>query len=325
MRFDNENYYIKPMNCPFHHMVFKARSRSYRELPLRFAEYGWCHRFEQSGALFGLMRVRGMQMNDAHIYCTKEQAIDEFLDVIRLHEYYYKTLGITKYHMVLSLRDPKSDKYHGDESMWQEAESLMRQAMEKSGVECKVDIGGAAFYGPKIDFQVTSAIGREFSASTNQIDLFMPTKFGLTYMGEDGREHTPVCIHRSPLGTHERFIGFLIEHFAGKFPVWLHPVQIVIMTVTNKQDVFAQELAKMCRDFGLRVEIDDRSESIPKKVRNAQLSKVPLMVTLGEKEEVARTVALRTQDGKVKFGIPVDEFVQMVIENVKAKKLTFDL
>jgi threonyl-tRNA synthetase len=325
MKLDNENYYIKPMNCPFHHMVFKARARSYRELPLRLAEYGWCHRFEQSGALFGLMRVRGMQMNDAHIYCTKDQAIDEFLDVIKLHEYYYKALGITKYHMVLSLRDPKSDKYHGEESMWQEAEMLMRKAMEKSGVHYEVDIGGAAFYGPKIDFQITSAIGREFSASTNQIDLFMPKKFDLTYMGDDGKEHTPVCIHRAPLGTHERFLGFLIEHYGGRFPLWLSPTQVVIMTLTDDQQEFAQELAKEFNDKNVRVELDDRPESMSKKVFDAQAQRIPLMITIGPKEVEKGTLAVRTLDGKVKFGINRETFIAWVCETIEQRKNVMEL
>ncbi|HIH41848.1 TPA: threonine--tRNA ligase [Candidatus Woesearchaeota archaeon] len=325
MDIDGEKYYIKPMNCPFHHKIFAARTRSYRDLPLRLAEYGTCHRYEQSGAITGLMRVRGMDMNDAHIYCTKEQAVDEFIDVIKLHEYYYKKLGITDYSMELALRDLNSDKYHGHEKMWREAEELMMKAMKKSGVKFKVEKGGAAFYGPKIDFQIKSVIGREFTASTNQIDLFMGEKFKLKYAGEDGKEHTPVIIHRAPLGTHERFIGFLIEHFAGKFPVWLSPVQVVIMTISQKMEKHGEKLRKEFEEAGIRVELDNRAESIPKKVREAQLRKIPIMLTIGEKEVENDTVALRTLDGQVKFGVKPELLVKKLKENINNKELKFEL
>ncbi|NTV24181.1 MAG: threonine--tRNA ligase [Nanoarchaeota archaeon] len=325
MDIDGEKYYIKPMNCPFHHMIFKARTRSYRDLPLRLAEYGWCHRYEQSGAITGLLRVRSMQMNDAHIYCTREQAVDEFIAVIRLHEYYYKMLGITEYSMELALRNPESKKYHGDEAMWKEAEELMMEAMKKSGVKYTVINDGAAFYGPKIDFQIKSVIGREFTASTNQIDLFMGKKFGLEYTGEDGKRYTPVIIHRAPLGTHERFIGFLLEHFGGKFPLWLSPVQVRLMTVSEKFDSYANSLVEKMLEAGIRAELDNRSESIPKKVRDAQLEKVPLMLTIGEKEVEAGTVALRTLDGQVKFGLEAAKFIEQVAENIKSRALTFKI
>jgi threonyl-tRNA synthetase len=325
MDIDGEKYYIKPMNCPFHHKVFGARSRSYRELPLRLAEYGHCHRFEQSGAITGLMRVRGMQMNDAHIYCTKEQAVKEFIDVIRLHEYYYKKLGITDYQMELALRDPTDNKYHGNEEMWQEAEKLMMDAMNKSGVKYKVVKGGAAFYGPKIDFQIKSVIGREFTASTNQIDLFMAGKFKLKYAGEDGKEHEPVIIHRAPLGTHERFIGFLLEHFAGRFPIWLSPIQVIIMTISEKFDSYAEKIKEKYMEHGIRIELDDRSESIPKKVRDAQLRKIPIMLTIGEKEVENDTVALRTLDGVVKFGVKSEALLENLKKNIKERELKFEI
>ena len=325
MDIEGEKYYIKPMNCPFHHMVFKSRTRSYRDLPLRIAEYGWGHRDEPSGTLFGLMRVRGMQMNDAHIYCREDQAIEEFISVIRLHEYYYRILGVTEYWMELALRDPKSGKYHGDDEMWKRAEELMREAMDKSGVKYKVEIGGAAFYGPKIDFQIKSAIGKPFTASTNQIDLFMPRKFGLAYVGDDGKEHTPVVIHRAPLGTHERFIGFLIEHFAGKFPLWLAPVQVVIMTVSQRFEDYAEKLRKEFDEAGIRVEIDNRSESIPKKVREAQLAKIPIMLTVGDKEVQNKTVALRTLDGEVKFDLDSKVLLDKLKSNISGRELKFAL
>ncbi len=323
MDIDGEKYYIKPMNCPFHHMIFKARSRSYRELPLRLAEYGLCHRYEQSGAITGLLRVRGMQMNDAHIYCTREQAVDEFISVIRLHEYYYKTLGITDYSMELALRNPDNKKYHGHEEMWKEAEELMMKAMKKSGVKYTVVNDGAAFYGPKIDFQIKSVIGRSFTASTNQIDLFMGNKFKLEYVEEDGKKYTPVIIHRAPLGTHERFVGFLLEHFAGKFPLWLSPVQVKIMTVSDKFNGHAYKLKEKFAAAKIRVEVDDRSESIPRKVRDSQLEKVPLMLTIGEKEIDNDSVAVRTLDGQVKFGIKSGELLEKIKENIMKKELKF--
>lgn len=325
MDIDGEKYYIKPMNCPFHHKIFASRPRSYRDLPLRLAEYGWCHRYEQSGAITGLMRVRAMQMNDAHIYCKKEDAIEEFIQVIRLHEYYYKKLGITEYQMEMALRDPLSNKYHGNEEMWIEAERLMTEAMKKSGVKYKIVQGGAAFYGPKIDFQIKSVIGREFTASTNQIDLFMATKFRLKYTDEDGKEKIPVIIHRAPLGTHERFIGFLLEHFAGKFPIWLSPLQVRILTVSQKFGDYGEELRKKYYEQGIRVELDNRAESIPKKVREAQLQKIPIILTLGEKELEKKTIALRTLEGKVKFDLSPDKLLEKLKVNIKERELNFEI
>ncbi len=318
---EGENYYIKPMNCPFHHMIFKSRTRSYRELPLRLAEYGWCHRFEQSGALFGLMRVRGMQMNDAHIYCTEEQAVDEFLRVIKLHEHYYNILGITEYWMELALRDPQSNKYHGDDAMWKRAEQLMTQAMDKSGVKYRVVKGGAAFYGPKIDFQIKSAIGREFTASTNQIDLFMPKKFNLKYAAQDGTEKTPIVIHRAPLGTHERFIGFLIEHFAGKFPLWLSPVQAKVLTIVDRVQPFAEEVVKQLEAAGIRTEVDFDPATLNKKIRDAQLEQVNYILVVGEKEAEKKTVNVRTRDEKVHGDMPVDELIIKLKEEITSKRL----
>lgn len=232
---EGENYYIKPMNCPFHHKTFAARPKSYRDLPVRLAEYGWCHRYEDSGSLFGMMRVRGMQMNDAHIYIQKENAVEEFVSVIKLHEYYYKVLGIENYSMELALRDPNNmPKYHGNEDDWKDAEEMTLEAMKKSGVPFTIVNEGAAFYGPKMDFQIFSSIGRAFTASTNQLDLYMGKKFELEYTDKDGSRKTPAIIHRAPLGTHERFIGFLIEHFAGAFPTWLSPVQVSIVPVRSE-------------------------------------------------------------------------------------------
>ena len=322
MKIDGENYYIKPMNCPFHHKIFSARPRSYRDLPLRIAEYGTCHRYEQSGAITGLLRVRGMEMNDAHIYCTKEQAVQEFVDVIKLHEYYYNILGIKDYWMELALRNPENDKYHGEEKMWVEAEQLMKESMKKSNVKYEIERDGAAFYGPKMDFQIKSVIGKTFTASTNQIDLFTPDKFGLKYQGNDNKEHTPVVIHRAPLGTHERFIGFLLEHFAGKLPLWLSPEQIRIFPVSDNFNSYSREILELMQKNGLRSWIDDRKETMNKKIREAQLRNVPIMITVGEKEKNNKTLAIRTLNGKIVFDVKMTKFLEIVKENIEKKELT---
>lgn len=319
---EDENYYIKPMNCPFHHKVFSARPRSYRELPLRIAEYGWCHRYEDSGSLFGLMRVRGMQMNDAHIYTSMDNAIEEFVNVIKLHEYYYKHLGINKYEMELALRDPNNmNKYHGEESDWKLAEKMTIEAMEKSGVPYKVVQEGAAFYGPKMDFQIYSSTGRMFTASTNQLDLYMGKRFKLEYTDKEGNTQTPVIIHRAPLGTHERFIGFLIEHFGGNFPLWLSPVQIAILPIGEGQVEYANKVAEQLRALSceLRVEIDPRSESIGKKIREQEKQKIPYMLILGAKEQESGTLSLRGRGEKDLGVMSVEEFSQKIREEIEKK------
>jgi len=301
VQIEEENYYIKPMNCPFHHRAFAARPKSYRDLPVRFAEYGWCHRYEDSGSLFGLMRVRGMQMNDAHIYVSRDKAVEEFVNVIRLHEYYYKVLGINKYEMELALRDPNNmSKYHGEETDWQDAESMTLEAMKQSGVPFTVINEGAAFYGPKMDFQIESSIGRKFTASTNQLDLYMGKKFELEYIDKDGTKKTPAIIHRAPLGTHERFVGFLIEHFGGNFPLWLSPEQIRVIPVSNEQLDYATKIYNELLGIGLRATIDDSSDSLGKKIRNAKTSRLPYFAVIGGKEVTSHTATLESRDGTSK-------------------------
>lgn len=299
LQIEDENYYIKPMNCPFHHKAFAARPKSYRDLPVRYAEYGWCHRYEDSGSLFGLMRVRGMQMNDAHIYVAKDKAVEEFVNVIKLHEYYYKTLGINDYQMELALRDPKKmDKYHGDEEDWKDAEQMTIEAMEKSGVPYIVVHEGAAFYGPKMDFQIKSTTGRMFTASTNQLDLYMGKRFGLEYVDADGSKKTPAVIHRAPLGTHERFIGFLIEHFGGAFPLWLSPVQVAVLPVSDKHSDYAHKLVADLETAGIRAELSD-GDSLGKRVRAAKIQKVPYLIVVGDEEVSSNTATLEGREGKV--------------------------
>lgn len=320
---DGEEYYLKPMNCPHHHMIFKSRSRSYRELPLRLAEYGTCYRYEASGELFGMLRVRGFTQNDSHIYCTEEQAVEEFVNVMKLHEYYYKALGITEYHLELSLRDPKNKKkYHGDEKMWEKAERLMREAVKKVDIPMVEQIGNAAFYGPKIDFIIKSSIGREFGISTNQIDLFMGERFGLKYVDADGKEKTPVIIHRAPLGSHERFIGFLIEHFGGNFPTWLTPVQVKVLPITDKHVEYAEKVRKALDEEGIRVEVDDRNERLQAKIRDAQLEKVAYMFIVGDKEASGASVSVRKRGGEDLGQKDLSDFIKALKKEIDEKTIS---
>ncbi len=319
-----EEYYLRPMNCPHHHMVYDAKLRSYRDLPLRFTEYGMCYRYESSGELFGLMRVRGLQINDAHIYCTLDQAVDEFVRVMELHELYYRKLGIDDYYLELALRDPENtEKYHGNEEMWQLAESLMRQAVSRVDIEMAEEEGSAAFYGPKIDFVIRSSIGREFAISTNQIDLYMGKRFGLRYTDNQGNEQTPVIIHRAPLGSHERFIGFLIEHFAGAFPVWLHPVQVKVLPVSDKNAAYVGRVVDQIRDAlpALRLELDDSSDTLSNRIRKSQEERVPYMLIIGGREEANDTVNLRLRSEEEIGELTVDEFVARVSEIIQKRSL----
>lgn len=318
---EGEKYYLKPMNCPHHHMVYKARPRSYRDLPYKVAEYGAVYRFERSGQLHGLMRTRGFTQNDGHIYCSYEQAKDQFLQVMRLHEYYYRTLGITDFYMVLALRDPRNKKkYHGDEAMWTEAERLTREAMEESGIPYVEDIGGAAHYGPKVDFFIRAVTGKEFASSTNQIDLYTPSKFGLTFHDSDGTEKPVAVIHRAPLGSHERFVAYLIEHFAGAFPVWLSPVQVRIIPIADDMLGYASEVLDVLSEAGVRAETDTSGNRLPAKVRYAVTRKIPFILVLGRREAVSGSVAVRFRSGR-ETQMSLTEFVDYATEQVRTKSL----
>ena len=321
---DGEEYYLKGMNCPHHHMIYKSKQRSYKELPLRMAEYGMVYRYEPSGTLFGLMRVRALEQNDAHIYCAEEDAEEEFLQALKLHEHYYNMLGLTKndYFLVIGLPDEeKRDKYHGDKKIWAKAEKMMRNAIEKSGISAREDVGGAAFYGPKIDFNIVSSTGREFGISTNQLDLFMPERFKLEYVDSDGSKKRPVVIHRAPLGSHERFIGFLIEHFGGAFPVWLSPVQVAVIPVSEKSVEYARGVSSSLKEAGLRTELDERSESMGAKIRDAQNQKIPYMLVVGEKEAKNGTVSVRLRSGEDKGEIKLDKFIPMISDIISDRSL----
>jgi len=323
MKLDNEEYYLKPMNCPHHHLIYGNKTRSYRDLPVRLAEYGHCYRFEDSGALFGLMRVRSMCMNDAHIYCTPEQFEDEFLRVIEIYKKYFKIFGIEKYVMRLSLHSKEGlgKKYVDEPELWLETEEKVRSAMRKSQVNFVEAAGEAAFYGPKIDVEIYSAIGREFTLATNQLDFAVPKRFGLTYIDADGKEKTPLCIHRAPLSTHERLIGFLIEHFAGAFPTWLAPVQVAILPVSDKFMDYAKRVEDDLKAAGVRVRTDADELSLGKKIRNSEMKKIPWLLVIGEKEVTESTVAARNYHTKEQTVMPLGDFVEMVKKEIEGREL----
>ncbi|MFM8709948.1 MAG: threonine--tRNA ligase, partial [Sphingomonadales bacterium] len=286
MEMDGEKYYLKAMNCPHHHKIFDAEPKSYRELPFRIAEYGTCYRYEQSGELFGLMRVRCLHMNDAHIYCSKEQFFDEFKAVNEMYLKYFKIFGIDKYVMRLSLHDPEKlgQKYVNEPALWLETEAMVRKVLVETNTPFIEVQDEAAFYGPKIDVHIWSAIGREFTLATNQVDFNSGIKFKLSYTNKENSPEVPLIIHRAPLGTHERFIGFLLEHYAGKFPLWLAPVQVKVLPISDKFLDYAQQVQLQLKAAGIRAETDDRGEKIGKKIRDTELMKVPYMLVVGEKE-----------------------------------------
>jgi len=295
MDVDGIEYFVKPMNCPHHHKIYAARPKSYRDLPVRLSEYGTCYRYEKSGQLFGLMRVRSMQMNDAHIYCTKDQFKDEFLAVCNMYLYYFDIFGIDKYQLRLGLHDAEGlgKKYIDEPELWQQTETEVREALQEGNIDHVEISGEAAFYGPKIDVQVWSAIGKEFTLATNQVDFAIPKRFGLTFTDEGGREQTPLCIHRAPLSTHERFVGFLIEHFGGDFPLWLAPVQVAVLPVSDKVIDYARNVEATLEEAGIRVQLNDQPDKVGAKIRQAELQRINVMLVVGEKEVQNNQVALR--------------------------------
>ena len=321
MELEGVKYYVKPMNCPFHHKIFSSKQRSYRDLPLRLAEYGTCYRYEKSGELFGLMRVRSMQMNDAHIYVSEELFEQEFMGVIDLYRKYFDLFGIEKFVMRLSLHSKAGlgKKYVDNERLWLKTEEMVRRAMTNGGVPFVEAEDEAAFYGPKIDVQIWSAIGREFSLATNQVDFAVPVRFDLKYINKDGQEEVPLCIHRAPLSTHERMIGFLIEHYAGAFPVWLSPEQVRVIPITDGQNGYAESIAKQLKADGIRASADMSSERMNAKIRNAQLMKVPYMLVVGNNEMEAGLVSLRARDGSQQNNIPLAEFIARAKDRISRR------
>ncbi len=321
MELEGVKYYLKPMNCPHHHKIFAAVPRSYRDLPLRLAEYGTCYRYEKSGELFGLMRVRSMQMNDAHIYCTLDQFEEEFLAVCRMYLNYFKLFGIERYLMRFSTHDPKElgKKYVNEPDLWKQTEDMVRRALQNGGINYVEVPGEAAFYGPKIDVQVWSAIGREFTLATNQVDFAVPRRFGLVYKNAQGQDETPICIHRAPLSTHERLIGFLIEHYAGAFPVWLAPVQAVVLPITDRQHEYAQRVLQQLRDANIRAELDGSSHTLNYRIRHHQSQKVPYMLIVGEREAQNAQVAVRLRTGQDLGAKSVAEVVKTISEKIATR------
>lgn len=319
-----QRYYLKAMNCPHHHRIFAAQPRSYRDLPLRLAEYGCCYRYEQSGELFGLMRVRSLNMNDAHIYCTPEQFAAEFNAVNEMYLKYFRIFGLTRYVMRFSTHHPSGlgKKYVDEPELWRQTEEMVRQVLKDSGIEYIEVPNEAAFYGPKIDVQVWSAIGREFTLATNQVDFAVPKRFGLVYKDRDNTEKTPLCIHRAPLGTHERFIGFLIEHYAGNFPLWLAPEQVRVLTIGTDTAVLDYARSILCelRSHLVRAEGDFESDKINGKIQRAELAKVHTMLVVGPRDQQAGTVSVRVH-GKGNLGAkPRAEVIAELLTAIRERR-----
>lgn len=322
MEMDGEKYYLKAMNCPHHHKIFDAEPKSYKDLPFRIAEYGTCYRYEQSGELFGLMRVRCLHMNDAHIYCNRDQFADEFRAVNDMYLKYFNIFGIDKYVMRLSLHEPSKlgQKYVNEPELWQETEAMVRKVLIESNIPFIEVHDEAAFYGPKIDVQIWSAIGREFTLATNQVDFNSGNKFKLSYTNAANQPEVPLIIHRAPLGTHERFIGFLLEHYAGKFPLWLAPQQVKVLPISDKFMDYAKTVAQKLKNADIRAEVDDRNEKIGKKIRDTELAKVPYMLVVGEKEMNEGKVSVRKQ-GKGDAGMmELDAFVAAAAKEIQERK-----
>ncbi|MGB9674318.1 MAG: threonine--tRNA ligase [Anaerolineales bacterium] len=311
---EGEEYYLKPMNCPFHIMIYKSQIHSYRDLPIRLAEWGTVYRFERSGVLHGLMRVRGFTQDDAHLFCRPDQMPDEIDRVLNFCLHILQKFGMKDFHAYLATRDP--DKSAGESQKWEDATNALQAALDRAGLSYDVDPGGAAFYGPKIDLKMIDALGREWQLSTIQFDFNLPERFDLTYIGEDGKAYRPYMIHRALLGSMERFMGVLIEHYGGAFPVWLAPVQAILIPIADRHLTYAQNVAETLRTKGLRVEVDDRSERMNAKIRDAQNQKIPYMLIVGDKEAENNQVALRMRSGENPGAMDVAEFIQLALKDI---------
>ncbi|MFM7639740.1 MAG: threonine--tRNA ligase [Bacteroidota bacterium] len=319
MEIDGEKYYLKAMNCPHHHKIFKALPHTYKELPLRFAEYGTCYRYEQSGELFGLMRVRSLQMNDAHIYCTEEQFEEEFKGVNALYLKYFEKFGIDKYVMRFSKHNPEKlgQKYIDMPELWEKTENMVRKVLQSMGVSYVEVEDEAAFYGPKIDIQVWSAIGREFTLATNQVDFAQAERFDLSYINEKNEKERPIIIHRAPLSTHERFIGFLLEHYAGNFPTWLAPKQVVVLPISDKYIEYAEGVVNFLKKHDIRASLDTRAEKAGKKIRDAEIAKIPYMLIVGEKEANEQHVSVRKHGGLDLGAMGIQQLADILIDETR--------
>jgi len=316
MKIDEQDYYVKPMNCPFHIMIYKSKLRSYRDLPLRWAELGTVYRYEKSGVLHGLLRVRGFTQDDAHIFCSKEQIEDEIIEVIRFSNFMWKQFGFETLKYYVSTRP---EKVTGNDELWEQATRSLEVALEKEGLDYEIDEGGGAFYGPKIDIKIKDALNREWQMSTIQFDFNLPERFDMKYIGEDGKEHRPFMVHRALLGSIERFMGVLIEHYGGAFPNWLAPVQVAVIPVSQNYFDYAQKIVSLLIDENLRVEFDKRNEKIGYKIRDWETQKVPHMLIVGEKEMTNGTVSVRRHKHGDQGEIKVEEFISALKESVKNK------
>ena len=321
-----EAYRLRPMNCPHHHKVFDAEPRSYRDLPLRLAEYGQVYRFEDSGAVSGLLRVRGMCMNDAHIYCTRDQIKEEFKAVMAMYQEAYDILGLDNFQIRLSKWDPEDpkgkEKYVDDPENWATSEEILEEVLVELGIDFRTGIGEAAFYGPKIDIQFVTVTGREESVSTVQLDFAVPDRMGLKYTGSDGKEHVPYCIHRAPFSTHERMVAFLIEHYNGAFPTWLAPVQVQILTVSEQFDEYGEEIVAELRQNFVRAEMAPSNDTLPKKIRSGTTKKIPNLLIVGEREVADGTVTLRRYGQNKQETMASGLFVERLVDAIRRRSAT---
>ncbi len=321
---DESEYLLKPMNCPHHIQIYAAEPRSYRDLPVRLAEFGTVYRFEQSGELNGMTRVRGFTQDDAHLFCTPEQVEHEFRTTVEMVMHVFETLGFKDYECRISLRDPKSDKYVGDPNNWNRAEDTLRKVVKEVGIKAEEGLGEAAFYGPKLDFMVKDVIGRKWQLGTVQLDYNLPERFKLEYIGADNARHQPVMIHRAPFGSMERFTGILIEHFAGAFPTWLSPVQVAVLTISEKFDAYAKGVLEKLKAANIRAEINLSGDKIGGKIKKAREAKIPYMLILGAKEAEANTVAIRTRKDKDLGAIPTDAFLEKLTTEIRSRALPLE-
>lgn len=324
-----EAYILRPMNCPHHHKIFAAQPRSYRELPIRLAEYGHVYRFEESGAVGGLVRVRGMCMNDAHIYCSEDQIKPEFRNVMELYDEAYRILGLESYYLRLSKSDPedpkRKEKYVDNPSAWANSESLLTELLDEMSIDYVEGVGEAAFYGPKIDVQFPTVTGRDESVSTIQLDFAIPERLDLVYIGADGQEHTPYCIHRAPLSTHERFVAYLIEHYGGAFPTWLAPIQVQVITVSEQFHEYGQRIVDQLRSKFVRADLASESDTVSKKIRQGTILKIPNLLIVGSKEQEDETVTLRRYGVREQINMPLSQFADSVVQTIANRSPEFNV
>ncbi len=318
MQIDEVEYQIKPMNCPFHIAIYNSRKRSYRELPLRWCELGTVYRYERTGTLHGLMRVRGFTQDDAHIFCMPDQLDQEIIEILDMTLYMLQVFGFQKYDVYLSTRP---DKYVGSDEHWELATNALKRALENKGLAYEIDPGEGVFYGPKIDIKIKDCLDRSWQCSTIQVDFNLPERFNVKYTGEDGQEHAPIMVHRALLGSLERFFGVLIEHYAGAFPIWLSPIQTRVITITDRQDSWAKKVLEILRSKGIRADLDLRNEKLGKKIREAQLEKIPYMLVLGDKEVADQSVSPRTRRGETLDAMSVEEFAELLEKQAMQEKM----